>query len=72
MKRRRRPACAWGAPSLVSQAEIPPTCRRRRGLRRELEAQPYQFERQKRLPGRLARPELDNAVFASILQPLAN
>ena len=25
-----------------------------------------------RLPRRLARPELDNAVFASVLQPLAN
>ena len=67
-------AC-WAAASLV-QADSFPARRRRRGLRRELGRSPHRFGRQWRLPRRLDRPEmppeLDNAVFASVLQPLAS
>ena len=71
-KRRRRPACVLG-PSLARtpgrQVYDPST-----GLSAPAGAggAALPVRTPERLPRRLARPELDNAVFSSVLQPLAN
>ena len=70
-KRRRRPACAGGHPHLFRQIPF----RRVDGVFGSGGGWGVALLTSSvllRLPRRLARPELDNAVFASVLQPLAN
>ena len=66
-----RPACAGAHPHLFRQIPFRPVDGVGRAPTSSWGAALTSWTPE-RLPRRLARPELDNAVFASVLQPLAN